>query len=310
MFVPVKLKENKPVVKDLLRLAAPLVLCGMILPASQFIDSIILVNLLKLNGQDVAQATASYGVFSGAVSPLINLPVMVCITLGIAITPQMVEGREKRDIDFIMDKCNTATKLTFMLGVPFTFIFIFMAEGVVSLLFPNLGADKLQLAGNLLRITAVSVLGLSLFQIYSAMLQGLGKTKVPVKVMSFCVLIKIILSIIFVPTLGIVGAAIGAAGGYILAGILIMGYFFHYVRKSDGLAKNASLITLCGVIMGLVVFMSDKFQTTRLGVIVVGAVSMLVYFVGLFVLNVFSREELFSMPFGKYLVKIYERLNK
>lgn len=302
-FVRVKLTENKPIVKDLARLAGPLIVCGMILPLSQFIDSILLVNLLKLNGQDVAQATASYGVFSGAVSPLINLPVMVCITLGIAITPQMVEGREKRDIDFIMDKCNTATKLTFMLGVPFVFIFIFMAEGVVSLLFPNLGADKLSLAGNLLRITAISVLGLSLFQIYSAMLQGLGKTVVPVKVMSFGVIIKIIFSVILVPFMGITGAAIGAAVGYLLAGVMIMAYFFNYVRKSDGLLKNASLITLCGVIMGLVVFMSDKFQSTRIGVIIVGIISMIVYFVGLFSLNVFSREELLSMPFGKYLAK-------
>lgn len=307
-FVRVKLRDNRPIVKDLLRLSAPLVLCGMILPLSQFIDSVLLVNLLKLNGQTVEQATASYGVFSGAVSPLINLPVMVCITLGIAITPQMVEGREKRSIDFIMDKCNAATKLTFMLGVPFVFIFIFMSEGVVGLLFPNLGAEKLQLAGRLLRITAASVLGLSLFQIYSAMLQGLGKTVVPVKVMSFCVLIKIILSIVLVPTLGIIGAAIGAAGGYILAGVIIMVYFFNYVRKSDGLLKNASLITLCGVIMGLVVLMSDKFQSSGVGVIVVGVLSMLIYVVGLFVLRVFSRDELISMPFGKYLAKIDEKL--
>lgn len=309
-FVKIKLRDNKNIVKELARLAGPLVLCGMILPLSQFIDSILLVNLLKLNGQDVAQATASYGVLSGAVTPLINLPVMVCITLGIAITPQMVEGREKRDIEFIMDKCNTATKMTFMLGVPFVFLFIFMSEGVVGLLFPNLGADKLAVAGTLLQITAVSVLGLSLFQIYSAMLQGLGKTVVPVKVMSLSVIVKIILSVILVPFMGITGAAIGAAGGYLLAGILIMAYFFNYVRKSDGLAKNASLITLCGVIMGLVVFMSEKLQTTRLGIIIVGIISMLIYFIGLFVMRVFSREELKSMPFGRTLVKLDDKIRR
>lgn len=309
-FVRVKLRENKPLVKELARLAGPLVLCGMILPLSQFIDSILLVNLLKLNGQSLERATASYGVLSGAVTPLINLPVMVCITLGIAITPQMVEGREKRDVDFIMDKCNTATKLTFMLGVPFVFLFVFMSEGVVSLLFPNLGADRLALAGTLLQITAISVLGLSLFQIYSAMLQGLGKTIVPVKVMSLCVAVKIALSVVLVPFMGIIGAAIGAASGYLLAGISIMAYFFNFVRKSDGLAKNASLITLCGVIMGLVVFMSEKLQTTRLGVIVIGLISMIIYFIGLFVLRVFSREELNSMPFGKYLVRFDDKIRR
>ena len=212
-FVKVSLKENGKSVRELAHLAAPLIVCGMILPLSQFIDSIILVNLLKLGGQNLESATASYGVFSGAVSPLINLPVMVCISLGIAITPQMVEGREKRDVDFIMDKCATATKLTFVLGVPFVFLFVFMAEGIVGLFFPSLGAEKLALAGKLLQITALSVLGLSLFQIYSAMLQGLGKTVIPVKIMSFCMIVKTVLSVIMVPLTGIIGAAKSASVG-------------------------------------------------------------------------------------------------
>lgn len=308
-FVKVSLKENGKSVRELAHLAAPLIVCGMILPLSQFIDSIILVNLLKLGGQDLESATASYGVFSGAVSPLINLPVMVCISLGIAITPQMVEGREKRDVDFIMDKCATATKLTFVLGVPFVFLFVFMAEGIVGLFFPSLGAEKLALAGKLLQITALSVLGLSLFQIYSAMLQGLGKTVIPVKIMSFCMIVKTVLSVIMVPLTGIIGAAISASVGYLAAGVTIMAYFFRYVRKTPLLAKNSSLITLCGVIMGMIIFMSDKLQSTTAGVIAVGAASMAVYVIGLFVLKVFTPSELESMPLGKYLVKIDEKIN-
>lgn len=308
-FIRVPLKEEKPTIKELTRLALPLIACGMILPISQFVDSVLLVNLLKLGGESLESATANYGIWSGAVTPLINLPIMVCITLGIAITPQMVEGREKRDIDFIMDKCATATKLTFILGVPFVFIFIFMSRGIIGLLFPNLGMEKIILGSKLLQISAVSVLGLSLFQIYSAMLQGLNKTYVPLVIMSICVVIKTVLSLILVPSIGIIGAVISQASSYILAGIIILIYFFNYIRKSDDLLKNASLITLCGVIMGLVILMSDKLQSSKTAVIVVAVISMLIYAVGLLVLRVFSREELSSMPFSRFLLNLDSKIN-
>jgi stage V sporulation protein B len=64
-FVAVKLKEEKDTVSRLKDLAAPLILCGMILPTSQFLDSVLIVNLLKLNGS--ADPTALYGLWSGIV---------------------------------------------------------------------------------------------------------------------------------------------------------------------------------------------------------------------------------------------------
>lgn len=308
-FIRVKLKDERIQIKELSRLALPLIACGMVLPISQFIDSVLLVNLLKLGGESLASATANYGVWSGAVTPLINLPIMVCITLGIAITPQMVEGREKRDIDFIMDKCTTATKLTFIFGIPFVFLFVFMSKGIIGLLFPTLGIEKIALGGRLLQISAISVLGLSLFQIYSAMLQGLGKTYVPLVIMSICVGIKTVLSLIMVPIMGIIGGVISLAIAYIIAGISILVYFFNFIRKSDDLLKNASLITLCGVIMGLVIMMSNKLQSSRTAVIIVAIVSLVVYGMGLFVLQVFSKEELRSMPFGHFLLLLDNKIN-
>lgn len=306
-LVRVKLRDNAGTIKEAAKLLLPLIACGIILPLSQFVDSILIVNLLRAKAYP--EPTSLYGVFSGTVTPLVNLPVMVCITLGIAITPQMVEGRTRRDVDFIMDKCNIATKLTFMLGIPFVFVFLFMSEGIVSLLFPTLDGEKLALAGKLLRISAISVPGLSLFQIYSAMLQGLNKTKVPLAVTAVCMAIKTVVYSVLIPYMGITGAAIGCAVGYALSGGAVMAYFYNYVRISDDLVKNVSLITLCGVIMSFVIFMSDKLMSSRIGVIVVGIVGAAVYATALFTLRVFKKEELMAMPFGKRLVAIDEKIN-
>jgi stage V sporulation protein B len=300
----IHLKDEKESLKKLWKLVLPLILCGMVLPINQFVDSILLVNLLRWAGTEYSTAIMDYGVYTGTVFPLINLPVMVCISIGIAITPQMVEGKIKRDIDFIMAKVTTATKMIFVLCVPFVLIFIFMSENIIRLLYPSLGDSYIALAGNLLSISAISLLVLSIFQIYSAMLQGLDKIYVPLKIMSVCVVIKLLISIIIVPIMGIAGAAISAAIGYSIAGISIMVYFGRFVRVADGLAKNTSLIALCGVIMSMIIVLTAKLQNNIVTMILIATGSMAVYFVFLLVLKVFTKEELGSLPLGKFLLKV------
>ncbi|HKL73466.1 MAG TPA: polysaccharide biosynthesis protein [Clostridia bacterium] len=303
-FEKVAIKDNKPALKKLWRLVLPLVLGGIILPFSQFIDSLLFVNLLKFGGNSLSNSTVQYGIFAGTVTPLINLPVMVCITLGIAITPQMVEGKIKRSIDFIMDKVSIATKIIFALCVPFILIFIFLGDTVIGLLYPTLGAENIALASKLLSISALSILALSVFQIYSAMLQGLDKIYVPLKIMGVCVALKIILNIVLIPFAGMVGAAISATIAFTLAAAVVMFYFFNYVRVVDNLAKNTSLITLCGAIMSLIIVINIRLQKNPITLILTATVSVIIYFIFLLVLRVFTKDELQSMPMGRVLVRI------
>lgn len=300
-FISVKIKEEKETVSKLKTLALPLIVCGMILPISQFIDSVVIVNLLKVSSNQYA--VSNYGIWSGIVTPLINLPVMVCITLGIAVTPKMVEGRQKHDYEFIVDKAKTASKLTFLLGIPFVFFYVFMAKGIIGVLYPRLDETQLNLATTLLQINAISVIGLSVFQIYSAMLQGLNRAKVPVKIMTACMVIKLLMSVILTPTLGIIGSAISASIGYLASGVVIAIYFIKFVNLSSEFVKNASLITLCGGIMSMIIILSVKFVNNVYGIIAVVAVSLIVYMLAVMAFRVFDEKELESMPFSKILLR-------
>ncbi len=300
----VRLKNEKSTLKELSSLSIPLVLCGLVLPMSQFLDSVILVNLLVFGGVTRQVATQSYGVLSGTISPLINLPVMVCITLGIAITPQMVEGKEKRDTNFIMEKVATSTKITLVLGVPFVLIFLFLSEPIITALYPSLSLENKILAVKLLRISAISVLGLSIFQIYSAMFQGLDKPYIPLKVMIISVTIKLVLNLILVPKIGIVGGAISSAVAFLFAGIAIMFSFFNYAQKIKGLIKNTSLIALCGVIMSIVILTANFINNNSIISFLIGIVAIIIYILGLFILGVFNESELRSLPLGVFWLKL------
>ena len=306
-FPHVKLKEERQQLKKLGKVMLPLILCGMILPLSQFVDSVLIVNLLGWGG--FSGATAAYGLWTGVVAPLINLPVMVCISLGIAVTPQMVESREKGDVEMILKKSDTSVKLTFFLGVPFVILYLIAPESVLGLLYSGIGQERLTQAATLLRINAVSVLGLSVFQIYSAMLQGLNRVKVPVKIMILAMTIKLLLTVILAPTVGIVGAAIGAAVGNTLAGAIIFVYFVNFTRLEKTMVKNVSLITLCGVIMGLLIFIGSGWMNSWLSVVLVGIACGFVYLAAVLVAGVFTREEWQAMPLSGFFVRLDKKIN-
>ena len=305
-FVRVRLNDEKETLKRLKQIAVPLIVCGLILPVSQFVDSIVIVNLLRISGRE--NAVASYGLWSGVVTPLINLPVMICITLGIAVTPQMVEGREKRDVEYVLEKANTANKLTYLMGVPFTFLYFFMAQGIIGVLYPRLNAESVQEAVNLLRVGAFGVVGLSVFQIYSAMLQGLGRAKAPMKIMGACMAGKLVLTGILVPFLGIMGSAIASLVGYTASGVWITVYFANFARLDAQYMKNAGLITLCGVIMSTLIFTLNGLTTSVPAVVCIGVAAMAVYFLAVLALGVFSREELKSLPMSSILLKFNDRI--
>ncbi len=304
-FVPLSgQKENG---KKMLRRMFPLVICGMILPVAQFVDSVLIVNLLRLFG--VENATSLYGVWSGIVIPLINLPVMVCISLGVAITPQMAEGRERGDVGIILQKSSTSIKLTFFLGIPFVILYLLIPEKILGLLYSGIDAEKIALAALLLRISAVGVLGLSVFQIYSAMLQGLGRSKTPVKIIAVSMIVKLLLTTALTPSMGLVGVAVAALIGYVLAGVWIFVYFALFTRLEKTVVKNVSLILLCGVIMGSTLLITTRLQTGILPVALIGIGAGVVYFISVLLLGVFSTEEWKAMPLSSFFVKLDKRIN-
>lgn len=306
-LVSVRLKEEVPRLKTLGKRMLPLVLCGMILPLSQFIDSVLIVNLLKIGGRE--GATADYGVWTGMVYPLINLPVMVCISLGIAVTPQMVASRTHGDVEMILKKSDTSIKLTFFLGVPFVIVYLLMAERILDLLYAGVDPERLETGATLLRINAISVLGLSLFQIYSAMLQGLDRIKVPTKIMALSMTIKLLLSVIFTPLFGIKGAAVASVSGNMLAGAWILVYFVRFTRFEKRMVKNVSLITLCGAIMGMSIFLTSEIRSSIASVIFVGVGAAALYFTAILVFGVFTPEEWQAMPLSGLLTKLDKKIN-
>lgn len=298
-----KIREVKRSYRDILKISIPITIGGVILPFTQIIDSVLVVNILS-NSMTVEAATASYGLFSGYVATLINLPIALGLSLGIAVVPQLSKGKAERNIAEIKDKASTAVKLALIIGVPFAFIYAAIPESVLSLIYRRATEAQISEAALLLRIGSVSVIALSVTQIHTSILQGIGETYKPVKNMAIGAGAKIILDVTLLPVIGIYGSAVASLISFIITAVLNGATHRKLLGKNIKLFKNSGIILGAGVIMGALVLLIKFLTVGKAAVIITAVVGGIAYVVLLFVFRVFTRNEVLSLPFGNKIVKI------
>ncbi len=295
--------------KEIIKISMPMTIGGMILPFSQIIDSLLVVNILSRTLQETG-ATSSYGLFTGYVSTLINLPIVLALSLGIAVIPQLSKGKAERDISLIKQKRDTALKLSLMIGVPFAFLYATMPAGILNFLYPSLSLAELGEAAMLLRIGAFSVIALAATQIFTSIMQGLGASYRAVKNMAIGVGVKIALNLILLPFLGIYGVAIASVTCFTLTAALNFVSVSRLTGKSTEMYKNSGIIVLSGVIMGGAVLLINLITNGKSAAIAATIVGGIIYFLLLLVFKAFSESELLSLPFGKQLAALSKSITR
>lgn len=303
--VKISFAEFRSNIKSVWSFALPLTMGGIIIPLSLFFDSLMIVNLLNIK-EGISSATMNYGLLSGTVAPLINMPIMLSLSLGVAVVPMITEEKVFRDLKSIKQKSEMCIKLALIIGVPFLLFFLFLAEDILRLLYPVLSPLQLATATTLMRIESINIIGLSIGQISASMLQSLGNMKQPVKVLLGCVVLKTLLNLILLPLLGITGGAIASATSFSINCIINTAMLQNLIGKSKSMAKNTSLIALCGVIMSLSVFGLVLIIRNSWAIWAILPLSGLVYVMSLLALGVFSKTELKSLP----LSSVWLRINK
>jgi stage V sporulation protein B len=209
-----RVKENFSIyAKEILRVTFPITIVGIMLPISHVIDSFVIVNVLSTH---TSSATSLYGILGGVVCTVISLPVSVCYGISTSSIPSVSSAKslqEKRD------RANSGILLTTAVSFPFYLAVLIFAPLIVNVLFPSLGVGEKFIAINLLRITAPSVMLLSLVQTTNAVLIGKGKLYFPVLSMAIGVIIKTMLNVFLMadPKISVRGGGIALIACYFVA---------------------------------------------------------------------------------------------
>jgi stage V sporulation protein B len=298
----------KGLLRALILLAVPITISGIILPLTQLIDSVLVINII---GKYAANPTALFGLFAGPVNSLIGLPVVITLALAAAVVPSISRSRVAGDYVAIKNKATTALKLALCFSLPAAAGVCLLSYPISKFLYRGLSADELMLVSNLLKISAPSIIFLSALSVCTGILQALDRIYTPVKNLFFAAALKVFLNIFLLKnqSLNIYGAAISTAVCYFLAAVLNLFYVLRYTKIS--LNDNGYLFKLLlstGLTAGAAYFVglaAGSLVGYKLGLILSIAAAVAVFTVSIIVFKAFSREEIDGMPFSKKIRKFF-----
>ncbi|MDR1138949.1 MAG: polysaccharide biosynthesis protein [Clostridiales bacterium] len=207
------------ILKTVYKVAIPVTLGALILPLTQVVDSVIIINFLISNGISKHAATSQYGILNGPVSSLLNLPILVTLAISVALLPKIAKNFvQGHDVQTIV---NSNMKYSLMISVPCFAGFIIYCKDIMQLMYgKGLDATELEQSVLMLQLLASIIIYSSIMQICTATLQGLDQAHKPAYILGIGAIFKVVFTVVLMHILGIYGVCIATVIFYIVACML------------------------------------------------------------------------------------------
>lgn len=291
----------------LLGTAIPIIIGTAIFSITNLMDMSMVTQRLSDSGAfTTEQVEILYGQLQGKYVRLTTLPVAISTAVATAAIPAIAASMVLKKKKDVRKKINLAVKVAMVISVPAAVGLGVLGDQVLLLLFPRAPEG-----GMLLRVGAVSIVFLALYQIITGALQGIGKIYAPVISAFFGAVTKIVLNyvLIAIPSINVLGAVYATIGCYVVASILNI----IFLVKATGVLPNllngfmkpiiASGVmgVVCFVVYQLLFYILQSNGISTIAAIVIGAG---VYGVVLVLIKGVSKEELCMLPAGGRICKL------
>ena len=291
--------------KRLLKLALPVSLTSLMLPIGANLDLLIVPQRLEAAGFDVRHATELFGYLTGMAVPLVNLATIFTAAMTISLVPSISESRALERFDAIRDKIRLAFRVAMIITFPCFMGLFFLAEKVAALIYNAPGA------AGAIQTMSVGILFLGMHQISTGILQGLGKTAIPVINMILACIVKVVMSwwLTAIPFLGIKGASMATVADFAVAAIINMAFIYKYTGFTFSLGSLLKPLLASGV-MGAVIY-AVLSLTEQLGmwcVLFAMVAAVPAYALALIAFGGLNKEDLDNVPFiGRRILAVGQR---
>ena len=293
------------IIKRLLKLALPVSLTSLMLPIGANLDLLIVPQRLEAAGFNIHHATELFGYLTGMAVPLVNLATIFTAAMTISLVPSISESRAVGSFDAIRDKIRIAFRVAMIITFPCFMGLYCLAEKVAALVYNAPGAAPA------IQTMSIGILFLGMHQISTGILQGLGRTAIPVINMIIACIVKIVMSwyLTAVPELGIRGASMATVADFAVAAIINMGFIYKLTGYSFSVG---SIICPCfaSCVMGAAIY-GVLMLTESMGmwcVLFAMAVAVPVYALALLACGGLNKEDLDNVPFvGRRLLAVGQR---
>lgn len=304
-----KIEKASDVVKKILFVSIPITLSAIMSTLNKNIDSITVVRGLKTFLSE-SDAKLQYGILSGKVDTLITLPLSFNIAFATALVPSISAAIAKKETESASKRISFSILVTMIIGLPCTFGMMIFAEPILNLLFPNASNGAL-----LLQISSLTIIFSVLSQTVNGALQGLGRIMIPAVSSFIGLLVKLILNIILIkiPGIGVNGAAIGS----IVNNALVFVISYYVLKKTikinirpfkDIIKPIIATFIMCITSYYLYLLLINNMISLKIATIISLVFAVVIYLISIFVLKIFTKEEMCMIPYGTKMYNALVRL--
>ncbi|MBQ4541877.1 MAG: polysaccharide biosynthesis protein [Clostridia bacterium] len=268
--------------KQIMNLAVPVTLGSLIAPMTSMVDSLLAINLLMVTGFSSKRATTLLGLQSGVVEPLINIPVIIAVSIAMVILPNISKFNAENNQEKIKNYAEKSLQMALCISAACAICFVIFGRQILNFLYGStFDNDELLISTKLLFFGSFNIIFLSLVQVTASILQGLGKSKIPVKSLLIGCAIKIVFDLAFIPVrkINIFGTIISGAACYLT--VFILNY--KKVKEYTGLEFKTSLFYIsiqeCFICLFAFVsnFLCSLVMSEFVSMVIAGSVAIAVF---------------------------------
>lgn len=254
--------------------------------------------------------TQLWGCYSAALT-LMQLVTAVTQVFGSSAMPNVTSAWTKGNKQELKQSIETVIRMTMMFTLPMGLGLCVLAHPIMAFIYTS--ESITEIGGNVLTVMGLTTIVTAATTPICSMLQGIGRTDLPMKLYTMCMLIKIGITWIFVsiPQINIQGATAGSLIAYTVT--LIVGTYL--LMKHSKVVPNffATVIKpLIGAIFSSATafftnMLFSSFMPQRVSTVIAVLCALIVYVFVLLILRTFTAVEIEFLPKGEKIAKLLEK---
>ena len=293
------------ITRRLWKIALPVTLSSSVMSLAGLLDLFVVLRRLTDAGYTAGVANALYGSYSGLAVTLANMPTVLITPIACSAVPILSSAMARGRLEVARSVSATALRVTVLIGAPCAVGMSVLAKPILCLLFEDAMAER---AAPMLTVLAPSILFIAISNVSGALLQAMGKVKLPLISMSVGALIKLISAWILIGRYGIQGAPMSTFLCYFAIALLNLGMLANQEVKICfhifGVPVIAAIACGATAILG---YGMCSVRWDSLAVIVAAGMGGAVYGLLIVVMGGITRAEWRLIPGGRAICRRLEK---
>ncbi|MBO6215677.1 MAG: polysaccharide biosynthesis protein, partial [Lachnospiraceae bacterium] len=298
--------------KTLLITIIPVLLSTTLYNLTAIVDQYIFKNMAFDQLYTPKQVSEWWGVYIGQYMLLINVPISIASAMASSSVPSLTEAFYSKNPGLVKRRIHSATRFIMAIAIPSAVGMTVLGGPIMEMLF----FDPDPISRNMMLIGSVAIIFYALSTLSNGLLQGIDKLRIPVMNAAVSLVVQALLLVLLMRVFHLnIYAVIIANAFYAFLMCILNGIA---IRRYSGYRQDiltTYLIPLgASLVMGVIVFGVYKLimlfgDLNIIATLISVVVGIVVYFVALLLMKGLSKQDLYRLPKGDYLVAFAERLH-